>query len=206
MPRKDIKKPIRKKPTQRRSEETVDAILEAATRVFASAGLDATTTKIAEIAGVSVGSFYQYFPDKHSLLLELRERRYALLFTQFRKINEEMADEPFERALDRILRFIFDHVTAQRDLQRLLMKELSLVPRNDWSMIINKNIQTGLRELFILHRDELHSIDLELSIFVVSASIRGAARALVRDDPKFTNKSLADELTRMITGHLVVVR
>ncbi|HKB89290.1 MAG TPA: TetR/AcrR family transcriptional regulator [Opitutaceae bacterium] len=206
MPVKDIRKPIRKKPTQRRSEETVEAILEAAARVFVSDGLDGTTTKIAEIAGVSVGSFYQYFPDKHSLLLELRERHYAALMTQAQKIGEEMADEPFERALNRILRFVFDHETAQRNLQRIFMKELPLVPSNDWSTIMNTTIQAGLRELFILHRDELHSADLELSIFAVSASIRGAARALIRDDPKFTNESLADELTRMITGHLVVVR
>jgi AcrR family transcriptional regulator len=203
MPPKDVKNRLRKRPSQRRSEEMVDAILEAAMRVFALEGLSATTVKIAEIAGVSVGSLYQYFPNKHALLLELRERRYDLLFTQFQKINEEMAEKPFPQALNRVLRLAFDHVTAQASLQRLLMRELPLMQPGDWSKTINTTMKTGLRELFILHSDEFKSTDSELSIFTISAAIRGVARALVRDEPKFDNDSLADEMTRMITTHLM---
>jgi AcrR family transcriptional regulator len=66
---------MRKKPLQARSQVTVDAIVEAAARVFESSGFDgASTNKIAEIAGVSVGSLYQYFPDKLGLLQAVNER------------------------------------------------------------------------------------------------------------------------------------
>lgn len=65
----------RKRPAQRRSRETVEFVLEAATQLFGELGYSGTTTnKVAERAGVSIGSLYQYFPNKDSLVLELAER------------------------------------------------------------------------------------------------------------------------------------
>ena len=64
----------RKTPSQQRSRFTYDTILEAAARVFDREGMSATTNRIAERAGVSVGSLYQYFPNKQALLHELALR------------------------------------------------------------------------------------------------------------------------------------
>ena len=65
----------RRLPAQTRARETVDAILEAAAQVFSENGyVGATTNKIAERAGVSIGSLYQYFPNKDVILNSLMER------------------------------------------------------------------------------------------------------------------------------------
>lgn len=65
----------RKLPRQRRSRETVTAILEAGARVFAELGFaGASTNRIAHVAGVSIGSLYEYFPNKEAILLALAER------------------------------------------------------------------------------------------------------------------------------------
>jgi len=65
----------RKQPRQRRSAETVERILAAAARIFDERGYRATTTNhVAELAGVSIGSLYQYFPNKDALLVALAER------------------------------------------------------------------------------------------------------------------------------------
>ena len=65
----------RKTPVQARSVATVDAIMEATIQVLGTDGIkDLTTTKVAERAGVSVGSLYQYFPNKESLLDGVLER------------------------------------------------------------------------------------------------------------------------------------
>jgi len=65
----------RKTPVQERSAATVEAIFEATIQVLLEVGPDLlTTTRVADRAGVSVGTLYQYFPNKHSLLFSLVEQ------------------------------------------------------------------------------------------------------------------------------------
>ncbi|MGZ3416487.1 MAG: TetR/AcrR family transcriptional regulator [Polyangiales bacterium] len=64
----------RKRPSQARSKQTVAFILEGAARVFRREGFAATTNRIAEAAGVSIGTLYEYFPNKEALLVALAER------------------------------------------------------------------------------------------------------------------------------------
>ena len=75
---------LRKTPVQGRSKATVKAVLEAGARLLLTIGYDkASTNKIAELAGVSVGSLYEYFPGKEAIFAEIRrredERHYRLL-------------------------------------------------------------------------------------------------------------------------------
>jgi AcrR family transcriptional regulator len=71
----------------------VDAVVEAAAQVFEREGLGATTNRIAERAGVSIGTLYQYFPHKHALLHELADRHVtaaqARLDTEFARLRAE---------------------------------------------------------------------------------------------------------------------
>lgn len=70
----------RKAPLQRRSAQTVEAVLEAAARILETRGLDGyTTNAVAERAGVSIGSLYQYFPNRDALTVALIERETAQL-------------------------------------------------------------------------------------------------------------------------------
>jgi AcrR family transcriptional regulator len=71
-------KTSRRRPRQTRSRNTVDVLLEAAARVFRRDGWHATTNRIAAEAGVSIGSLYEYFPDKQALLVGLAERHLAV--------------------------------------------------------------------------------------------------------------------------------
>lgn len=68
----------RRRPVQERSQATVEFVLEAAAQVFKREGFGATTNRIAAAAGVSIGSLYEYFPNKQALLLALAERHVAL--------------------------------------------------------------------------------------------------------------------------------
>lgn len=72
----------RKQPTQARSAATYDAILQAAAQILSELGYEATTTnKIAEKAGASIGTLYEYFPTKDAIFAEL-----------IRKLDKQMAD------------------------------------------------------------------------------------------------------------------
>jgi AcrR family transcriptional regulator len=65
----------RREPKQRRARQTVEAVLDAVVRILKREGVNAVTTnRIAEVAGVSIGSVYQYFPDKRAIFVALHER------------------------------------------------------------------------------------------------------------------------------------
>jgi AcrR family transcriptional regulator len=73
----------RKRPLQARSQQTVDILLEAATRILERDGLAGfTTNAVAERAGVSIGSLYQYFPNKDALAVALIQREQQALVDQ----------------------------------------------------------------------------------------------------------------------------
>jgi AcrR family transcriptional regulator len=83
----------RRSPRQERSRETVEAILEAAAQVFERHGYAAgTTNRIAERAGVSIGSLYQYFPNKDSIVVEVMHRHIAEAERVGRPALEELVD------------------------------------------------------------------------------------------------------------------
>jgi AcrR family transcriptional regulator len=88
----------RKQPRQRRSAELVKAILEAAVQVLAREGAQRfTTARVAEKAGVSVGSLYQYFPGKAAILFRLQSDEWRQTCSLLSDILGESARPPLDR-------------------------------------------------------------------------------------------------------------
>lgn len=116
----------RRRPVQRRSRETVGYVLEAAAQLFGELGYERTTTNlVAERAGVSIGSVYQYFPNKEALLLalaelhlgEARERATAAL----RGLREESATP--EEFFKDFVEFVMDLHQGEEPLHDLFFAE-----------------------------------------------------------------------------------
>jgi AcrR family transcriptional regulator len=88
----------RKQPKQARSAELVAAILDAAVHVLAREGAQRfTTARVAEKAGVSVGSLYQYFPNKAAILFRLQSDEWRQTTDLLREILEDVQRPPLER-------------------------------------------------------------------------------------------------------------
>jgi AcrR family transcriptional regulator len=88
----------RKQPKQARSTELIAAILDAAIQVLAKEGAQRfTTARVAEKAGVSVGSLYQYFPNKAAILFRLQADEWRQTTEQLRLILEDVSRPPLER-------------------------------------------------------------------------------------------------------------
>jgi len=129
---------MRKAPRQQRSRVTVDAIVEAATRVLARRGWARfTTNEIAAVAGVSVGSLYQYFPDKLAIAEAIRERHLHEVLAALSGPQEKEEDEGGEAvALDRrVTRFVDGVIAAHsvdQALHRVLVDEVPLAARSSY--------------------------------------------------------------------------
>ena len=87
----------RREPLQERSQQMIEWILEAAFKLFSESGYEKTTTnEIAELAGVSIGAFYYYFPGKDAILVELGKRHRQRMYKEVLNIIEDNPDEEIE--------------------------------------------------------------------------------------------------------------
>jgi len=97
----------RKRPQQARSAELVATILEAAAQVLANEGAGRfTTARVAEKAGVSVGSLYQYFPNKAAILFRLQSDEWRQTSGLLRGILEDVQSPPLERLRNLVHAFL----------------------------------------------------------------------------------------------------
>lgn len=113
---------MRKRPMQARSKATVGAIVEAAARVLSDQGWAGfTTNKVAEAAGVSIGSYYQYFPDKHSLIDAILERH----FEDCRQILKKVlaGEKPLPQFVASLIDGIIAIHSSNAGLHRALLDE-----------------------------------------------------------------------------------
>src|SRR6516165_4267821 len=103
MTRRPLTKP-RKNAAQARSRATVDALVEATARILVRDGFDkASTNRIAEEAGVSVGSLYQYYPSKEALVAAVIERHNRQLMKVVRGVVAEAAAQPIELGVRKLV-------------------------------------------------------------------------------------------------------
>jgi AcrR family transcriptional regulator len=97
----------RKQPLQARSTELVATILTAATQVLAKEGAQRfTTARVAEKAGVSIGSLYQYFPNKAAILFRLQRDEWQQTAEMLRSILNDEQKTPLQRLRNLVHAFI----------------------------------------------------------------------------------------------------
>src|SRR6516162_3782759 len=111
----------RKYASQDRSRATVDVLIEATARILRREGFDrASTNRIAEEAGVSVGSLYQYFPSKEALVAAVIDRHHQQLMQVVRCALAEVASQPIEKAVRRLVAVAIEAHRIDPKLHRVL--------------------------------------------------------------------------------------
>ncbi len=122
----------RKQPKQRRSEATVEVILQATARILVDFGFEKlTTNRIADRAGVSVGSIYQYFPNKQAITTELIRRKRRKLLSGLKTALSQQGREPFAVTVDKLIRATIAHQWAWPQLSRALDRAQTFLPLAD---------------------------------------------------------------------------
>ena len=129
MPRKIPTNP-RKSPQQDRSKITVDAILTATAQILTQEGYDtASTNRIAERAGVSIGSLYQYFPNKEALVAALVERHANEMIEIVESKFKDLFDAPIEVMLSEVVKACITAHAMNPALHRVLEEQIPRIGR-----------------------------------------------------------------------------
>ncbi|MCA9607385.1 MAG: TetR/AcrR family transcriptional regulator [Myxococcales bacterium] len=175
----------RKKPQQARSQATVDAIVEATGHVFEKGGFKrTTTTAVADRAGVSVGSLYQYFPDKKSLIAAFFERRLAHDVALMQAVLQEAAGGTPQDLLGAAARAI---VRVYREDRELYMSVVEILPLMEQTEEVRTGIARGVALGATYLRTQptlLGDRDPELLSLAMFHAMRGAMNAIVAHAPE----------------------
>jgi AcrR family transcriptional regulator len=118
----------RKLPRQTRSRASFDAILDGCARVLERGGYESLTTNaVADAAGVGIGTLYDFFPNRESIVAALAEQRLERLAADVKNGLAEVAGRDAYQALDGLIRRIVRAVAADRALYRVLLREAVFV-------------------------------------------------------------------------------
>lgn len=203
MPTKILTKP-RKAPVQDRSRETVEVILTATARVLVDVGYDrASTNKVAEVAGVSVGSLYRYFPSKEALVAALCERHVSEMLAVCEAKLLEMQDAPMDVAAREIVRAILRAQSVNPKLHRILIQQVPRVGQLKSVDSLQDRFSVLVRGYLESRRAEVRPKNLELAVFTLVHAVEAVAHAAVVERPDYLiDGELADELAEMVLRYL----
>ena len=194
----------RKRPLQLRSQATVDAILEAAARILVRGGYGAfTTNRVASAAGVSVGSLYQYFPNKESLLAELKARHVAALERGLDAVLAEAADAPLTELVTAMIAANVAAHLIDPELHRVLSTEVPHLGASDAADAFEQRTVARVRALFEQRRDEIVVRDLDLGVYLVVRTAEATIHEAVVERPAdLASGALTREVSRLLLGYL----
>jgi AcrR family transcriptional regulator len=196
----------RKRPRQQRSKDTVDTILAATTRVLKQVGFDGLTTNaVAERAGVSIGSLYQYFPNKEALVLALIDRHSEEMNAAILKELARVAQLPIAEAVRAVIELTIRAHAIDPQLHRVLTEQVPRIGKLARLRELDNISHRMVAGMLATRRAELAVEDLELAAFVLVSAIESIVhRAALLYPEMLRDPGLVDEATRLVTRYLGV--
>ncbi len=192
-------------PVQERAKETVSAILTAATHLFDRDGIDeASTNKIAERAGVGIGSLYQYFRNKDQIVNALAQKIIDHKKDVLLRVLENSKSTTLEERVGALVGALVQAKAENSRMERLLEMQ---VPKIGIAMKLMEKADRATIDLCLQylepHKDELKLKDPEFTLFVIIQSIKGIMIMTNQTRPEYLkSKKLEPMLTRMVLAGL----
>ncbi len=187
----------RRIPRQARASETVALILEAAAQILEAGGLEAfTTNAVAERAGVSIGTLYQYFADKNAILLALAQQEVQSTLAELRR--SEGAETPEDRVRHTV-RAIINAFRGRLRVRKAVVQAIL-------SQGAGIEMMGPVAAFIAQHpRTLLPALSSE-QVFVLSRALLGTIRAAVLEEqPFFRSRTFEDELVRLGASYISAV-
>jgi len=194
---------VRRRPKQRRARATVESMLDAVIRILKREGAGAmTTNRIAEVAGVSIGSVYQYFPNKRAIFTALHERHIHQIDRLVQNTLVEHAASSLEDLMRAMIEAMVEAHTSDPELYELLLTE---VPnRADGS----REFSVRLHGAFLLAissraRELKRGRDLDVVVFVVTHMVDALSHgAVLRRPATLSLPAAKEEIVRAVMAYL----
>jgi AcrR family transcriptional regulator len=193
----------RKKPQQRRARATIDTIFEAAIQVLLANGFDKTTTiQIADRAGVSIGSLYQYFPNKRALLSAIVQRHVGgvadATIAACRSVHGKTIGEMCATMMDAFV----DAKTRRPEVSRALYLPTAMVNSDTIVKEESARCAQAVHDMLVTASDAKFA-QAQMVSLVLIASIVGPTRAVIEaGGDRSTFERLKLHLTALCVGYL----
>lgn len=181
----------------------VDAILDAAATVLRRHGYDDTTTnRVAEVAGVSVGSLYQYFPNKQALVTALVERHDRATWQVFTDHATAAIGKPFAEAVPAVIDALFAAHLVDPELHRVLHQE---VPRVGATAVLQATSERScslVTEMLRSRAAELgHAVEPVTAAYVIVEAVEALIHAALQL-PRARAEKVRTETSRLVLRYL----
>lgn len=194
---------MKKQPTQARSRQMVDALIEATARTIAERGWEATTTNhIAVKAGVSVGSLYQYFDSREDLLAALLDRERRRLLARLDEAVPRLMGGDARTGLRVLLEIAFEE--AERD------EALFAALAGNWlafdTAAFTERLETYMLDVLRLFLGKLYDVYEPIdaptvSFMLTNGSLMVITRFFATRPKGVTKESLLNELSELYAGY-----
>jgi AcrR family transcriptional regulator len=194
----------RKQPIQSRSKHMVAMLMRATARILIRDGYDAlTTNRVAEEAGASVGSLYQYFPSKEALVAALLQEHLDSITAQMRMEAARVATLPVERAVRRFIELMFELHRVDPELHRVFAEQLPRV--GDFAKIeALMDEHVALMQAYLeAHADEITPQNHALTAFILVSTVEALThRAVILRPQRHNDAELVDEICQLVIRYL----
>ena len=194
----------RKRPQQARSRVLYDALVEATQRLLAAEGVDAVTTaRVAELAGVSIGSLYQYFPSREALIAAVIDRKLEADLVELAPLAVALLSVDLDQAIAGIVEITIRYYRDETPLYRAMVAAMPDVDRVAHVRRALAGFDQATVAILRPHAARLVP-DFEARAWVLREALIACVRAAATDHPEtLADGSLARSLEAICRGLLV---
>ncbi|GLS24411.1 TetR/AcrR family transcriptional regulator [Marinibactrum halimedae] len=195
---------LKKQPLQKRSVFLVNSIKEAATRILKEKGLEGFNTNVvAEYAGVSIGSLYQYFDCKETLIAEIKREHFAQLRGFFREAQENLVTNDLKELVDAFIEASVKGHQVDPILHKVLSQDLvdfGLKEKDNPDGSILSNVKAAL----LAYQNQLRpNLDIttaaELVYYLVEKTVH---EAIINEQESTKQLAIISELKKVVLSYL----
>jgi len=203
MPRKP-RRPSRRVPHQERARVTVDALVSATAQVLLKEGYDAcTTNRVARVAGVSIGSLYQYFPDKEALVMAVVEQHLTRLREGLEARLLELGGADLPTAIEEMIGAMLDVQRIQPKLHRVLLEQVPRIGALRRLHELHSQYEPIITAWLEAHAEMVSVESASTAAFVLIAAVEGVLTRTMLQRPAWLEAGvLKRHITRLVLGYL----